>query len=147
MAEEEKAFPSRVDVNDDCFLAPKNMRNAIVDYCKKTNQTAPQTVGEYGAVIYQSLADCYGKTVREIEHNTKHIYSGIHIIGGGSNAAYLNQLTANATGKTVYAGPSEATAIGNVMAQMIEDDVFENLKAARACVYRSFDIKVFEPEK
>ena len=147
MAEEEKAFPSRVDVNDDCFLAPENMMDAIVDYCKKTNQTAPQTVGEFATVIYQSLADCYGKTVLEIERNTKHIYSGIHIIGGGSNAAYLNQLTANATGKTVYAGPSEATAIGNVMAQMIEDDVFENLKAARACVYRSFDIKVFEPEK
>ncbi len=147
MAEEEKAFPSRVDVNDDCFLAPENMMDAIVDYCKKTNQTAPQTVGEFATVIYQSLADCYGKTVLEIERNTDHIYSGIHIIGGGSNAAYLNQLTANATGKTVYTGPSEATAIGNIMAQMIEDHVFEDLKAARACVYHSFDIKVFEPEK
>ena len=147
MAEEEKAFQSRVDVNDDCFLAPKNMMDAISNYCEKTNQTPPQTVGEYAAVIYQSLADCYGKTVREIEQNTNHAYSGIHIIGGGSNAAYLNQLTANATGKTVYAGPSEATAIGNMMAQMIKDGVFDDLKAARDCVFRSFDIKIYKPEQ
>ena len=98
-------------------------------------------------MIYNSLAQCYAQTIREIEEMSEITYESIHVVGGGANAAYLNELTAKATGKTVYAGPSEATAIGNVMAQMIEDDVFENLKAARACVYRSFDIKVFEPEK
>ena len=147
MAESCKEFPSRVDVNDDSFLAPKNMMQAIVDYCNKTNQTAPQTAGEFATVIYQSLAECYGATVKELEKNTGKIYDAIHIIGGGSNAAYLNQLTANATGHVVYAGPGEATAIGNIMAQMIRDGVFVNLSEARKCVYKSFDVKVFMPEK
>ena len=71
----------------------------------------------------------------------------IHIIGGGSNAAYLNQLTADATGRRVYAGPSEATAIGNLMAQMIKDQVLSDLTEARRCVKRSFEIAVYEPLK
>lgn len=145
MAEACKDFPSRVDVNDDCFLAPENMMQAIADYCVKTGQSAPQTLGEYATVIYQSLAECYGDTVKELEENTRKYYDAIHIIGGGSNAAYLNQLTANATGRKVYAGPSEATAIGNIMAQMIRDGVFKDLKEARTCVFKSFDVKEFLP--
>ena len=147
MAEECKAFPSRVDVNDDCFLAPENMTEAIRDYCRTHNQQVPQETGEVAAVIYQSLAECYGRTVKELEQNTKKSYDAIHIIGGGSNAAYLNRLTAGATGKRVYAGPGEATAIGNIMAQMIKDDVFGNLSEARTCVFASFDVKTYEPEK
>lgn len=143
MAEECRDFPSRVEVNDDCFLAPKNMTKAIRDYCEKSGQKVPKTTGEVAAVIYQSLADCYGKTVQKIEANTKKEYSSIHIIGGGSNAEYLNQLTAKATGKTVYAGPGEATAIGNIMSQMIADGVFSDLAEARVCVARSFEIKTY----
>jgi len=146
MAEECKEFSSRVDVNDDSFLAPESMMQAITDYCVKTAQQAPQTPGEFATVIYQSLAECYGKTVKELEENTKKHYDAIHIIGGGSNAAYLNRLTANTTGKTVYAGPSEATAIGNIMAQMIRDGIFKDLKEARTCVFQSFDVKEFLPE-
>lgn len=144
LAEECKAFPSRVDVNDNCFLAPENMIKAIRDACQKQGEQVPETIGEIAAVIYQSLAECYGRTVRELEQNTQKSYQGIHIIGGGSNAAYLNQLTADATGKTVYAGPGEATAIGNMMAQMIKDGVFQNLGEARACVFASFDVKTYE---
>lgn len=146
MAEACKEFTSRVDVNDDSFLAPENMMQAIADYCKHTNQRVPETPGEFATVIYQSLAECYGKTVKELEENTRKYYAGIHIIGGGSNAAYLNQLTANATGRKVYAGPSEATAIGNIMAQMIRDGVFKDLKEARTCVFKSFDVKEYKPE-
>ena len=146
MAEGCKAFPSRVDVNDAAFLAPENMMQAIKDYCGKTGQKEPSTIGEMATVIYQSLADCYGATVKELEKNTGKSYEAVHIIGGGSNAAYLNQLTANATGKTVYAGPGEATAIGNIMAQMIFAGVFKDLKEARSCVFRSFDVKEFQPE-
>lgn len=146
MAEEHKDFKSRVDVNDDAFLAPENMTEAIKDYCRKTNQQVPESIGEIATVIYQSLADCYGKTVHEIESNTGRTYDGIHVIGGGSNAAYLNQLTANATGKTVYAGPGEATAIGNLMAQMIQSGEMERLEEARKCVFNSFNIKEFKPQ-
>lgn len=146
MAAENKNFPSRVDVNDDAFLAPENMTEEVCDACRKTGQTVPETIGEISAVIYQSLADCYGKTVAEIEHNTGKTYDSIQIIGGGSNADYLNKLTAGATGKVVYAGPSEATAVGNLMAQMIQNKELGSLDEARKCVFQSFAIKTYEPK-
>jgi rhamnulokinase len=145
MAEEAKDFPSRVDVNDDSFLAPSNMTEAIKDYCKNKGEKVPEALGELTTVIYQSLADCYGQTVNEIEENTGKNFESIHIIGGGSNAAYLNQLTANATKKTVYAGPGEATAIGNLAAQIIAEGELKDLKDARKCIFDSFDVKTYKP--
>lgn len=147
MAEENKDFPSRVDVNSDEFLAPSSMIEAIKNYCRITNQKVPEEVGEIATVIYASLADCYGETIREIEQITKKKYDEIFIIGGGSNAEYLNCLTANATGKTVYAGPGEATAIGNIAAQMIRDGKFGQLSEARKCIMESFEIKKYDPQK
>lgn len=147
MAAECREFPSRVDVNDNVFLAPEHMTEAIQDYCRKTGQTVPVTAGEIAAVIYQSLADCYGKTVKQLQHNTGRKYDGIYIIGGGSNAAYLNQLTADAAGMDVYAGPGEATAVGNLMAQMIRSGELENLAKARTCVADSFRISQYQPKK
>lgn len=147
MAEENHEFPSRVDVNDDAFLAPESMAQAVRDYCARTGQKVPATIGEISAVIYLSLAQCYGKTVKELERNTGKSYGSIQIIGGGSNAAYLNQLTADATGKTVYAGPGEATAAGNIMAQMICGKELAGLPEARKCVYDSFGIQKYEPAK
>lgn len=146
LAEENSNFPSCVDVNDDVFLAPEHMTKAIQDYCRRTGQQVPKTVGELAAVIYESLAECYGKTVAEIEQNTGKKYDSIQIIGGGSNAAYLNQLTADATGKTVYAGPAEATAVGNLMAQMIAGGELADLAAARRCVFDSFEITAYRPK-
>lgn len=145
MAEENEDFPSRVDVNDGCFLAPADMRQEIQDYCIRTGQKAPQTPGELAAVIYHSLADCYSETAKELEKLTGRRYDSIYIIGGGANAGYLNQLTADAAGKTVYAGPTEATAIGNLMAQLIRAGELTDLPSARRCVYESFDIKIYRP--
>lgn len=147
MAEECRAFPSRVDVNDGRFLAPECMTEAIRGFCRSTGQQVPETAGELAAVIYRSLAECYGRTVREIERNTGRTYDSIHIIGGGSNASYLNQLTADATGKAVYAGPGEATAAGNLAAQMIRNGELKNLEEARRCVAESFEIRKFVPGK
>ncbi|MCH5344856.1 MAG: rhamnulokinase [Acetatifactor sp.] len=144
MAEENKDFPSRVDVNDNCFLAPQNMTEEIKEYCEREDQPRPESIGEVAAVVYRSLADCYGTTVQELEANTGKVYDSIRIIGGGANAAYLNQLTANAAKKTVYAGPGEATAIGNLMAQMIKGGELKSLSEARKCVYESFSIKRYE---
>ncbi len=147
MAAECRAFPSRVDVNDPVFLAPDSMTEAIQGYCRQTGQTVPVTAGEISAVIYQSLADCYGKTVKQLQQNTGRTYDGIYIIGGGSNAAYLNQLTADAAGMDVYAGPGEATAVGNIMAQMIRNGELENLAGARKCVADSFRISHYKPKE
>ena len=97
------------------------------------------------AVIYNSLADCYRICCREIEALTGVRYDCIHIVGGGANADYLNRLTAKATGKTVYAGPTEATAIGNLAVQMITGKECSNLKDARKCIFHSFEIKQYEP--
>lgn len=147
LAQENKDFPSRVDVNDDKFLSPDNMTQAVQDYCKETGQKVPETIGELAEVVYQSLAICYKKAIHNLEEIAGKTYNSIHIIGGGSNAAYLNQLTASATGKKIYAGPSEASALGNMLAQMIRNEEFTSLQNARICVFDSFDIKKYIPEK
>ena len=139
-----ETISSIVDCNDDCFLAPKSMIEAVQKFCRDTNQQVPETVGEISSVIYNSLAKCYGATVEEIEAITGKKYSTIYVVGGGSNAGYLNELTAKYTGRKVSAGPSEATAIGNVIVQMLHDGVFASLPEARTCVKESFDVKIYE---
>lgn len=138
-----ETISSIVDCNDDCFLAPKSMIKAVQDFCRRTGQQVPETVGEISSVIYNSLAKCYGDTVKEIEEITGKKYSTIYVVGGGSNAGYLNELTAKYTGKKVSAGPSEATAIGNVIVQMLHDGVFKALPEARTCVRESFDVVMY----
>lgn len=144
MAVEQDDFPSRVDVNDVSFLAPESMVKAVQDFCRASGQKVPESKGEIAAVIYKSLAKSYGETVEEIEKLTGHTYDCIHIVGGGANAQYLNQLTAKATGKVIYAGPTEATAIGNIAAQMLKAGEFESLDEIRKIIFRSFDIQMFQ---
>jgi rhamnulokinase len=145
MAEEVKTFPSRVDVNDNSFFAPDSMIDAIKVYCENSGQPVPETPGEVATVVYQSLADSYGQTVQEIQAITGKNYEAINIVGGGANADYLSQLTANSTGKTVYAGPTEATAIGNLVAQLLKAGEYDSLEAARKGIFKSFAVKTFEP--
>ena len=143
-AEQAKDFPSRVDANDDAFLAPDSMVEAVKAYCARTGQAVPETLGELATVVYASLAECYDKTIRGIEETTGRIYSRIHVIGGGANAGYLNQLTANATKKKVLAGPTEATAIGNVVAQMLAKGEFATKIEARDAIAKSFEITSYK---
>ena len=146
LAEEETDFPSRVDVNDDAFLAPESMLEAIREFCRKKAEPVPETVGQTAAVIYQSLAESYAQTVAEIEELTGRHFPAVNIVGGGSNAAYLNQLTADKSGRCVYAGPGEATAIGNLAVQMIKDGRFGSLQEVRRCIHDSFGVKKYEPK-
>lgn len=132
---------SRVDVDDMRFLAPDSMIEMVKTVCAETNQAVPQTVGEIAKVVYLSLSDCYGKAVREMEEVTGRTYSRLHIVGGGCQDKYLNELTAKTTGKAVYAGPIEATALGNVMVQMMAAGEFASLEEGRTAIARSFDIK------
>ena len=140
---QKQKITSLVDCNDDMFLAPDSMTKAVKEYCEKTGQQAPQDEWEIAAVIYNSLGKCYGDTIRQIEEMTGKRYDCIYVVGGGSNAEYLNQVTAKDTGRTVYPGPGEATAIGNLLVQMLYNGEFVGLKEARACVQRSFDIKKY----
>lgn len=140
-----ETISSIVDCNDDMFLAPDSMQEAVKLFCRNTNQQEPKTTGEMAAVIYNSLAKCYKATVQEIEKMTGVSYDCIHVVGGGANAQYLNELTARETGKTVYAGPTEATAIGNLAVQMLATGELENLMHARKTIFESFDIKTYLP--
>lgn len=135
---------SLVDCNDDCFLAPNSMIEAVQTFCRESNQQIPETIGEIAAVIYNSLAKCYGETIREIEEITGNTYDTIYVVGGGANAGYLNELTAKYTKKKVSAGPTEATAIGNITVQMLHDGVFTSLPEARTCIGKSFDIRHYD---
>ena len=134
-------FPSRVDVSDECFLAPENMQKAVDGFCARTGQPVPTSIEERMACIYRSLAAGYRRAVEELEVLTGKPVPCIHIVGGGSKDWYLNELTASETGKTVYAGPAEATALGNILAQMLAAGVFSTVEQARRAVAQSFSVK------
>ena len=136
-------IPSIVDANDDRFLAPENMTAEVQKACEETGQQVPQGIAEVAAVIYNSLAKCYAATLQELEEQTGCRYDNIHVVGGGANADYLNQLTAKYTGKTVLAGPTEATAIGNLAVQMMAGEELADLQDARSCIFQSFAIKQY----
>lgn len=146
MAAEAGDFPSRVDANDERFLSPDNMTEEVRAACRESGQPVPETLGEIAAVIYSSLAECYAKTARELEERAGRSFGRIHIIGGGANAEYLNQLTARMTKKEIHAGPIEATAIGNLTAQMLKAGEFSAVEEARDVIHASFDIKIYRRE-
>jgi rhamnulokinase len=128
---EDADIDSIVDANDDVFLAPTSMIDAVKEYCKNQGQKIPETPGELAKVIYQSLAVCYKMACYEVEKITGKYFNVINVVGGGSKAGYLNKLTAETTGKTVVAGPSEATALGNIGAQMVAAGEVAGLKEFR----------------
>lgn len=134
-------FASRVDVNDARFLSPQSMRQAVREFCGETGQRVPQTIGELMQCVYTSLAAGYANAVRELETLTGKRYTAVNIVGGGSKDGYLNALTARATGLPVYAGPTEGTALGNLMVQFISAGAYPDLQAARAAIHNSFQIK------
>ena len=144
-AEKEEGFNAVVDVNAPCFLAPESMIRAIKDECARTAQPVPETVGQIMQCVYTSLSQCYRDAIHALEGLTGKHYTSINIVGGGCQDGYLNRRTAQATGLTVYAGPVEGTAIGNLLVQMIEAKEFENLQAARNSIRSSFEIKEVNP--
>lgn len=124
-----------VDVNDQRFLAPKNMSAEICAAVGRRLGTA-----EILRTVYDSLAASYKLAVEELEANTGAHYESINIIGGGSRDGLLNELTAAATGKKVISGPVEATATGNIVMQMIAAGEMADIPAARKIIKNSFEI-------
>ncbi len=139
LSKEVKDFDSIVDVNDNSFLAPASMIEAIKDYCRKTGQKVPEKPGEIALCVYDSLAVCYKRAVETVERVTGYKFDTIHIVGGGCQNAYLNELTAKRTGRRVVAGPVEATAIGNALSQLLYDGAVKNINEAKELVKVSFD--------
>ena len=125
-----------VDVNDQCFMNPKSMVGAVLAKAAAADGRAPKTVGELMQCVYRSLAECYADAIRNLSDITGKTYTSINIVGGGSQDKYLNALTADATGLEVFAGPTEGTAIGNLIVQMIAGGEFADLAAARSAISR-----------
>jgi rhamnulokinase len=135
----------QIDVNANEFFNPPSMIGAVQAAYRRAGRKGPQSPGELAYCVYTSLAKCYKDAIADLEKITSVRYPSISIIGGGSKDGYLNALTADYTGKTVYAGPSEATAAGNILLQMKQagDPAVE--KGFPELVKRSFDIKEFLP--
>ena len=129
-------FTETVDVNASEFVAPENMVEAI-----RTKLDKPDLpIEDVLSCVYHSLSQFYAKSVKELEIITGKTFSGIRIVGGGSKDDYLNQLTAKYTEKDVYAGPVEATALGNLISQIMLNENID-LKTARKIIINTFDIR------
>ncbi|MBD0378964.1 rhamnulokinase [Paenibacillus sp. WST5] len=146
MAKREKGLLYYVDPEDPVFLAPGHMPDRIRRYCAHTGQTVPQTKAELIRCVVDSLAMKFKQSLDEIELLLGKKLASIHIVGGGIQNRLLCQLTANATGRPVIAGPVEATAIGNVMMQAKAHGEVGTLEQIRQVVMDSFPPDRYEPE-
>ena len=125
-----------VDVNDEAFLAPQSMTNAVRE---KLGVSLP--FGGMAYCVFRSLALSYAESVRQLESLTGRRYEKINVIGGGCKNDLLNELTARETGKTVVAGPAEATAMGNLLMQMIGAGEIKDIAEGRKIIMQSTDIR------
>jgi len=137
------SIQSVVDVDDVRFLNPENMIEEIQSYCKETNQKIPETPGELAYTVFSSLTKSYLKSIEQIEELQNKKYSTIHIIGGGSKNKLLNKMLAEESERKVFAGPSEATAIGNSIIQFLSLNQIETLQEAREIVRRSIVLEEY----
>jgi rhamnulokinase len=138
-------FKSLINPDDSTFLNPGNMPKAIQDFCAKTHQPVPGTKGDIARCIYDSLVLKYKYTIKQIESVTGKPIEKLHIIGGGAHNVIMNQLTADATGIPVFAGPTEATAIGNIMIQAKAMGKVSSLAKIREIVGNSFEVTEYVP--
>ena len=145
LATREESFCCLVDPDHESFLRTADMPAAIDQFCSRTHQPAPKTPAGYVRAILESLAFKYRVVLASLEKLTGKRVERIRVIGGGAKNRLLNQLTADATGRTVLAGPAEATALGNVAMQMLATGAVSSLKEVRGIIERSYPAEVFEP--
>ena len=145
LAEAAEPFRSLINPNDPRFVSPEGMSVRIAEFCKETGQAVPETPGQFVRCALESLALLYRVTLKQLEKLTEQPIERLHIFGGGCQNRALNQWTANATGIPVYAGPVEATALGNMMIQAIALGDIESWEAGRASIGRSFPVEIYQP--
>lgn len=146
LAKESSSFQCFIDPNDDSFFSPGDMPRKVRAYCEKTGQKVPQSKGEIIRCVLESLAMKYRMVAEELELVRDRKLDAIHVVGGGCRNRLLNQLTADCSGKTVLAGPVEATATGNIVCQLVARGEVKDLREARHLVWESFPVEVYEPE-
>jgi rhamnulokinase len=140
-----EAPPFRAIIDPDAFLEPGDMPRKIAVYCTSSGQAPPASPAEFTRAILESLALRYRQVLDSLDTLSDRRIAVIHIVGGGSRNAVLNQFVADATGLPVIAGPAEATAIGNILVQAIGAGELRNLQDLRAVVRNSFAPQAFEP--
>jgi sugar (pentulose or hexulose) kinase len=145
MASQARPLKCLIYPNALSFLKPGDMPQKIVNYCNDTDQLAPKTPGETIRCVLESLALLYSETLEEINIATGHKARNLHVVGGGSMNPLLNQFSADASQMTVIAGPSEATAIGNILVQAIALGHLSSLTSLRRVVRHSFPVKEYKP--
>ncbi len=138
-------FKCFIDPDAPEFVPHGNIPKRVQEFCEKTGQYVPQTVGEIMRCIYESLAMKYKLTFEKLCECTERDYPVIHVIGGGTKDTLLCQLTANSCNRTVKAGPIEATVMGNVAVQLMSADAVSGISEARKIVAASSELKVYEP--
>ncbi len=143
---EAPAFRSFIDPDHAMFAGPTNMPAQVQAFCRQTGQPVPETPGQLLRCIYQSLALKYRLVLEQIEELSGGRFETLHMVGGGIQNQWLCQSTADATRKTVLAGPQEASALGNVIVQFMALGHFKSLAEARAAVARSFPPKIYQPQ-
>lgn len=144
-AAEQASISSIIPVADAAFTNPPSMEKAISDYCRQSDQPVPQTKGEFVRCLFQSLAKKYKDAIEGVNGLLPESLKRLHIIGGGSQNGLLNQFTADALEIPVWAGPVEATAMGNILVQAMAAGEVADLAELREVVRRSVTPKVFEP--
>jgi len=147
VAAREAPFISLVDPDHESFLRPPDMPAAIAAFCERTRQAKPQSAAACTRAIFESLALKYRLALASLEQLTGHRMDCIRVVGGGSKNRLLNQMTADATGRRVLAGPAEATALGNVAVQILATGAAGSLEEVRETIERSFPAEVFEPRE
>ncbi|MBO7237614.1 MAG: rhamnulokinase [Kiritimatiellae bacterium] len=135
MARGAAGYNVTIDVNEQRFMNPESMIGEVLAAAAAEGE-APSTIGELMQCVYNSLAECYAAAISTLSFITGKTYTSINIVGGGSKDKYLNALTAEATGLEVFAGPTEGTAIGNLIVQMIAGGEFSDLEEARKAIVR-----------
>ncbi len=146
MVQSADTFKAFIEPDDTLFLAPGDMPSRVIQYCQQTGQAIPETDAEVMAIVYASLAYKYRYVLEQLISVSGQDVDRLHIIGGGSKNALLNQMTANAIGRPVIAGPAEATATGNAIVQLISLGELGNVAEARTMLSESMDTVSFTPQ-
>ncbi|MBN2103348.1 rhamnulokinase [bacterium] len=146
-ADQSPPFQSLLNVDNPDFMNPPDMVKAIQAFCRRSNQPVPETRGQFIRSILESLALRYRQVIEDINHLQGKPVEILHVVGGGSQNAMLNQFTADATGIPVIAGPVEATALGNVITQAVAAGQLDSIEQGRALIARAFPMQEFLPQK
>ncbi len=142
-----KPFACFIDPDAPEFVPHGNIPERIREYCRKTNQHVPETVGEIMRCIYESLAMKYRQTFEKLCECTERDYEVIHVIGGGTKDTLLCQLTANACDRDVVAGPIEATVLGNIAVQLLASGDIKSIAEARQIIADSENVTKYTPKE